>query len=113
VVIATRDRMHGKMMSVIEQLRARKAGLIFVCNEDDEDVCSESAPGCVLAASPTKVGALSSPCTLVRVPHVAGSLQTVVNVVPLHLLSYHLTVLRGHDVDQPRNLAKSATMTKD
>ena len=37
-------------------------------------------------------------------------LQAVVNIVPLQLLSYHLTVLRGHNCDQPRNLAKSVTV---
>ena len=40
-------------------------------------------------------------------------LQPIVNIVPLQLLSYHLTVLRGHDVDQPRNLAKSVTVSEE
>jgi glucosamine--fructose-6-phosphate aminotransferase (isomerizing) len=44
------------------------------------------------------------------VPEVEDCLQAVVNIVPLQLLSYHLTVLRGHNVDQPRNLAKSVTV---
>ena len=116
VVIATRDRMHGKMTSVIEQLCARKARLIIVCNEDDDDVCkvcSESPSEGVAAISPTAVDVHSSECTVVRVPHVTDALQPVVNVIPLQLLSYHLTVLRGHDVDQPRNLAKSVTVTED
>ncbi len=47
-----------------------------------------------------------------QVPEVAECLQPIVNIVPLQLLSYHLTVLRGHDVDQPRNLAKSVTVTE-
>jgi glucosamine--fructose-6-phosphate aminotransferase (isomerizing) len=52
-------------------------------------------------------------CRLIEVPHTVDALQPVVNVVPLQLLSYHLTVLRGFDVDQPRNLAKSVTVTED
>ena len=48
-----------------------------------------------------------------QVPKVADCLQPVVNIVPLQLLSYHLTILRGHNVDQPRNLAKSVTVTED
>ena len=48
--------------------------------------------------------------TIVRVPVVEDCLQAVVNIVPLQLLSYHITVLRGHNVDQPRNLAKSVTV---
>lgn len=49
----------------------------------------------------------------VQVPQVADCLQPIVNIVPLQLLSYHLTVLRGFNVDQPRNLAKSVTVTED
>jgi glutamine---fructose-6-phosphate transaminase (isomerizing) len=108
VVVATRDRMHGKMMSVIEQLRARGARLIVVCNEDDEAV-SKSFSGSSLGTSLSGRDAV----TLVRVPHIKDALQPVVNIVPLQLLSYHLTVLRGHNVDQPRNLAKSVTVTED
>jgi glucosamine--fructose-6-phosphate aminotransferase (isomerizing) len=40
-------------------------------------------------------------------------LQPIVNIVPLQLLSYHLTLLRGGDVDQPRNLAKSVTVSEE
>lgn len=47
-----------------------------------------------------------------QVPQVADCLQPIVNIVPLQLLSYHLTVLRGFNVDQPRNLAKSVTITE-
>ncbi len=42
----------------------------------------------------------------------ADCLQPIINIVPLQLLSYHLTVLRGFNVDQPRNLAKSVTVTE-
>ena len=48
----------------------------------------------------------------VQVPRMADCLQPIVNIVPLQLLSYHLTVLRGFNVDQPRNLAKSVTITE-
>lgn len=46
-----------------------------------------------------------------QVPRTVEALQPVLNIVPLQLLSYHITVLRGHNVDQPRNLAKSVTVT--
>ena len=49
---------------------------------------------------------------IVQVPQLADCLQPIVNIVPLQLLSYHLTVLRGFNVDQPRNLAKSVTITE-
>ena len=48
-----------------------------------------------------------------QVPKVVDCLQPIINIVPLQLLSYHLTVLRGFNVDQPRNLAKSVTVTED
>ncbi len=47
------------------------------------------------------------------VPRVDDALQAVVNIIPLQLLSYHLTTLRGFNVDQPRNLAKSVTVTEE
>ena len=47
---------------------------------------------------------------IIKVPEVCDCLQPLINIVPLQLLSYHLTVLRGHNVDQPRNLAKSVTV---
>lgn len=52
-------------------------------------------------------------CACVQVPEVDECVQAIVNIVPLQLLSYHLTLLRGHNVDQPRNLAKSVTVTEE
>ncbi|CAH8278797.1 unnamed protein product [Arabidopsis lyrata] len=91
-VIATRDACFSKQQSVIQQLHARKGRLIVMCSKGD-------------AASVSSSGS----CRAIEVPHVEDCLQPVVNIVPLQLLAYHLTVLRGHNVDQPRNLAKSVT----
>ncbi|XP_043726117.1 glutamine--fructose-6-phosphate aminotransferase [isomerizing] 2-like isoform X2 [Telopea speciosissima] len=99
VVIATHDacfRHFGipdsKQQSVIQQLHARKGRLIVMCSKGEASlVC----PG--------------GSCRAIEVPQVEDCLQPVVNIVPLQLLAYHLTVLRGYNVDQPRNLAKSVT----
>ncbi|EOY09746.1 Glutamine-fructose-6-phosphate transaminase (isomerizing)s,sugar binding,transaminases isoform 2 [Theobroma cacao] len=92
VVIATRDACFSKQQSVIQQLHARKGRLIVMCSKGDAaSVCSGGA------------------CRVIEVSYVEDCLQPVVNVVPLQLLAYHLTVLRGYNVDQPRNLAKSVT----
>ncbi|KAL5058647.1 hypothetical protein RYX36_030251 [Vicia faba] len=92
VVIATRDACFSKQQSVIQQLHARRGRLIVLCSEGDAaSVC----PG--------------KSCRTIEVPQVEDCLQPVINVVPLQLLAYHLTVLRGFNVDQPRNLAKSVT----
>ena len=94
VVIATRDSSYTKQKSVIEQLRARDARCILIVGEDDDSLDQYAA----------------SDEMLIKVPEVCDCLQPLINIIPLQLLSYHLTVLRGHNVDQPRNLAKSVTV---
>ena len=94
MVVATRDSSYVKQKSVVEQLKARGGRLILMVSEDDDEI---------VAAAP--VGS-----HVIKLPVVEDCLQPVVNIVPLQLLSYHLTVLRGHNVDQPRNLAKSVTV---
>jgi glucosamine--fructose-6-phosphate aminotransferase (isomerizing) len=92
IVLATRDAIQQKQQSVIQQLLARQGRLIIICTEGD---AAKMCP--------------SGKAKVIEVPHIADCLQTIVNIVPLQLLSYHLTVLRGFNVDQPRNLAKSVT----
>ncbi|KAK1647371.1 hypothetical protein QYE76_065176 [Lolium multiflorum] len=92
IVIATRDACFSKQKSVIQQLLSRKGRLIVMCSTGD-----------ISAVVP------SGSCRTIQVPEVADCLQPVINIIPLQLLAYHLTVLRGFDVDQPRNLAKSVT----
>ncbi|KAB2033540.1 hypothetical protein ES319_D04G024900v1 [Gossypium barbadense] len=92
VVIATHDACFSKQQSVIQQLRARKGRLIVMCSK-----------GHVASVCP------GGGCRVIEVPQVEDCLQPVVNIVPFQLLAYHLTVLRGYNVDQPRNLAKSVT----
>ncbi|KAH7862991.1 hypothetical protein Vadar_011895 [Vaccinium darrowii] len=91
-VIATHDVCFSKQQSVIQQLNARKGRLIVMCSRGD--------------ASSVNVG---GSCRVIEVPQVEDCLQPVINIVPLQLLAYHLTVQRGYNVDQPRNLAKSVT----
>ena len=96
VVIATPDSLYGKMISVIEQLRARGANLIVICSEDDEDISQVSGPDAVL----------------LRVPRLSEYVQPIVNIIPLQLLSYHLAIKRPHkvaDVDRPPNLVRRWT----
>jgi glucosamine--fructose-6-phosphate aminotransferase (isomerizing) len=98
IVIATMDEMHNKMLyGVIQQLMARNARLIVICNEEDQDAKDM----------------IGDKYPLIPVPHLDDAVQPVINIVPLQLLSYHLTLLRGYNVDQPRNLAKSVTVTEE
>ncbi|RLC64544.1 MAG: glutamine--fructose-6-phosphate transaminase (isomerizing) [Chloroflexota bacterium] len=91
VTIAVRDHVYDKMVSQVEQVKARGGIVIALATEGDGDITTKA--DYVLYAPPTP-----------------PLLSPVVNVVPLQLLAYHLAVRRGCDVDQPRNLAKSVTV---
>lgn len=91
IAIATQDSLYPKMISQIEQAKARGGTVIALANEGDQ----------VIQAKADHV---------IRVPQTNPLLAPVTNIVPLQLLSYHIAVRRGCDVDQPRNLAKSVTV---
>ena len=91
IAVATQPALYPKTVSNLEEVKSRGADVMLVCNEGD-------------AVDP----ALSS--HLLRVPKVDELLSPMVTIVPLQLLAYHIAVLRGCDVDKPRNLAKSVTV---
>ena len=91
VFIATRGSQYEKVVSNIEEVRARGGRIIAVATEGDTDIDRYSDH-------------------VIRVPHVPECLQPLLTVVPLQLLAYHAAVLRGCNVDKPRNLAKSVTV---
>ena len=101
IVMATKDGAHAKMESTIQQLQAREGRLVAIVGENSG---SESGHG--------NEGSRGGGAELKRieVPEVADCLQPIVNIVPMQLLSYHLALLRGLNVDQPRNLAKAVTV---
>jgi glucosamine--fructose-6-phosphate aminotransferase (isomerizing) len=86
-----RDQLHDKMVSAIQEIRARGARTIVLAEDDDTGI-EEFAD------------------TVIRLPWVSTLLQPVLAVVPLQLFACELASLLGHDVDQPRNLAKSVTV---
>jgi len=94
VFIATAGPQYDKIMGNISEVRARGGKTIVVATEGDENIKS----------------ALGRTDHLITVPDVPETLQPMLTVVPLQLLAYHAAVLRGHDVDKPRNLAKSVTV---
>jgi glucosamine--fructose-6-phosphate aminotransferase (isomerizing) len=91
IVIAPDDPWYEKMVSQIEQVKARGGRVIAVATDGDE-----------------KIKALAD--IVLWIPKVPWMLSPVVTVIPLQLLAYHIATLRGLDVDQPRNLAKSVTV---
>lgn len=90
-VIATRDSSYEKIVSNIQEVKARRGRIIAVVTEGDTEV--------------TKLADYT-----MQVPDVNEVLMPLVSVIPLQLLSYHVAVMRGCNVDQPRNLAKSVTV---
>ncbi|OCH89628.1 L-glutamine D-fructose 6-phosphate amidotansferase [Obba rivulosa] len=89
IIVMTQDSLYPKVQSAYSQITARKAQPIVICNEGDEGI-------------PKNV-------KTIRVPKTVDCLQGIINIIPLQLLSYHLAVRNGFDVDFPRNLAKSVT----
>ena len=91
VFIATKGPQYDKIMGNIEEVRARGGRTIVVATEGDEQIKPHADH-------------------LIAVPQVPEILQPMLTVIPLQLLAYHAARLRGHDVDKPRNLAKSVTV---
>ncbi|MBG8554504.1 MULTISPECIES: glutamine--fructose-6-phosphate transaminase (isomerizing) [Hymenobacter] len=91
VVIATKDSSYEKVVSNIQEVKARKGRIIAVVTEGDTTIPSMAE-------------------FTIEVPATSEVLMPLVSVVPLQLLSYHIAVMRGCNVDQPRNLAKSVTV---
>ncbi|TFK26088.1 L-glutamine D-fructose 6-phosphate amidotransferase [Coprinopsis marcescibilis] len=90
IIIMTQDSLYPKVQSAFSQITARKAQPIVLCNEDDDGIPANAKT--------------------IRVPKTVDALQGLLNIIPLQLLSYHLAVINGCDVDFPRNLAKSVTV---
>jgi glucosamine--fructose-6-phosphate aminotransferase (isomerizing) len=91
VVIAPQDRWYEKMFNQVEQAKARGGRVIAVATDGDEDIARAADH-------------------VLWIPDTPWMLSPVVAVIPLQLLAYHIAALRGLDVDQPRNLAKSVTV---
>jgi len=91
VILAPGDELHEKISSNVQEVKSRGGKIIAITNDAEDDVCG-----------------MSDKC--IFVPGTNQYLTTVVMAVPVQLLAYHIGVLRGCDVDQPRNLAKSVTV---
>jgi glucosamine--fructose-6-phosphate aminotransferase (isomerizing) len=91
VTIAVRDNVYEKMISQVEQVKARGGIVIALATAGDEEIREKADYVMTIPAAPPL-------------------LAPVLSVIPLQLLAYHLAVRRGCDVDQPRNLAKSVTV---
>jgi glucosamine--fructose-6-phosphate aminotransferase (isomerizing) len=91
VFIATRDRAYGKILTNIEEVKARGGRIIAIATEGDSTIKDKVDH-------------------VFYIPQTIDPLVPVLSVVPLQLLAYHIAVMKGCDVDKPRNLAKSVTV---
>jgi glucosamine--fructose-6-phosphate aminotransferase (isomerizing) len=91
VFIATNDSSYEKIVSNIQEVKARKGKVIAIVTEGD-----------------TLIKSMAD--YIIEIPKTHEALVPLISVIPLQLLSYHIAVLRGCNVDQPRNLAKSVTV---
>jgi len=91
IALVTKDPWYEKMISQVEQAKARGGNVIAVATDGD--------------ASISKLADI-----VLWVPDAPWMLTSIVTVIPLQMLAYHIAVLKGLDVDQPRNLAKSVTV---
>jgi len=89
--IATRDRTHEKILSNMEEIKARGGEIIAIVNEKDK-----------------RISKLTK--NIIKVPLVSPELMPIINAIPLQLFAYHVADLKGIDMDKPRNLAKSVTV---
>ncbi|MBL8965094.1 MAG: SIS domain-containing protein, partial [Phycisphaerae bacterium] len=91
VFIANKGRQYEKVISNIQEVKARGGRIIAVATEGDVQIRSHADD-------------------VFYIPEIPECLSPMLAVVPLQLMAYHAAVLRGHDVDKPRNLAKSVTV---
>jgi glucosamine--fructose-6-phosphate aminotransferase (isomerizing) len=91
VVIATQDEIYDKVLSNIQEVRARNGRVIAIANEGDTRIADHAEH-------------------VIYIPNTLPMLTPVLSVIPLQLLAYYVAVMRGCNVDMPRNLAKSVTV---
>ncbi|XP_068130906.1 glutamine--fructose-6-phosphate aminotransferase [isomerizing] 1 isoform X1 [Hyperolius riggenbachi] len=91
IMIIMRDHAYTKCQNALQQVVARQGRPVVICDKEDTET-------------------INTIKRTIKVPHTVDCLQGILSVIPLQLLSFHLAVLRGYDVDCPRNLAKSVTV---
>jgi glucosamine--fructose-6-phosphate aminotransferase (isomerizing) len=91
VVVAPQDSVYEKVVSNIEEIRTRKGQVIAIATEGDTEIARRADH-------------------VIYIPETLESLTPILSVIPLQLLAYHIAVMRGCSVDQPKNLAKSVTV---
>jgi glucosamine--fructose-6-phosphate aminotransferase (isomerizing) len=107
VVVCPRDVHYEKTISNLQEVRAREGQVIAICTKGDADVaklCLDGAPQSLRGGAPAREA------DVIEVPAAEGEVLPLLTVLPMQLLAYYMADLKGTDVDQPRNLAKTVTV---
>ena len=91
ITVLTQGEVYDKTVSALMEVKARGAQTIALAYQDDPDAAKHAD-------------------RVIRIPRVPDLLSPVLSAIPLQLLAYYVAAARGHDIDQPRNLAKSVTV---
>ena len=91
IALATQDRLFEKMLSNIQEVKARGAFVVGIAKENNIDIELQSE-------------------AVIYIPDCMDELTPLLSIVPLQLLAYYIAKLRGCDIDKPKNLAKSVTV---
>jgi len=91
VVLALKDSVYDKVISNIQEVNARGGSVIAIASEGDNEIVKHARH-------------------VIYIPRTIQMLTPLLSVIPLQLLAYHIAAIRGCEIDQPRNLAKSVTV---
>jgi len=95
IMLVTQDKSRVKSLNALQQIVARKGNPLIICPAGDNDSFKQVDGNCLQT---------------LEVPYTADCIQSILTIIPLQLLSYHIALAKGFDVDCPRNLAKSVTV---
>ena len=91
IMIVTRDNVYKKCMNAVQQVAAREGRMFIICERDDHETAKHAFMS-------------------LQIPHTVDCLQGILTVIPLQLIAYNIAIMKGCNVDCPRNLAKSVTV---
>jgi glucosamine--fructose-6-phosphate aminotransferase (isomerizing) len=110
ILVMTQDAIYPKVRSALEQVIARKGEPLFLSNLANRSELTRLVTGAPIIIANDTDTSIDDSRHVIRVPKTVDCLQGLINIIPLQLLSYHIAVSKGTNVDMPRNLAKSVTV---
>jgi glucosamine--fructose-6-phosphate aminotransferase (isomerizing) len=110
VVLCPKDVHYEKTISNLQEVKAREGQIIAICTDGDRHVADMVEERVSLSRIPVRGAASIPERDVIEVPEAEPEVLPLLTVIPLQLLAYYMADLKGTDVDQPRNLAKTVTV---